>query len=183
MNKLDYDLNNIFLQNIDKKEKYNILFQSLITIYDMNNNYNIYFNDIYYDNILKNIMIKKIKNKIDKKILYYKLDDNNIINVKIDKYQVQFIDYGYIKTKPKLRTIEYTKKYFNNLYELNIYSEILLFTFIFLQNCDLSNLYNNNILNLLQELTKHILTITKSQKKFDTYLIMFIYKNINSILL
>lgn len=68
MKKLDYLINDSFLESITVTEQKNILSQILISIYILNNNYSIYFNDLFQDVRLKNIMVKK---NIKKKNIFY----------------------------------------------------------------------------------------------------------------
>lgn len=134
MNKNSFDLNSSFLQRISNKEKMNLLFQALITIYDMNHNAGVYFNDIYYKDNIRNMMV--LENKGNKgRNIQYKMNNEYFINVPIEQYQLQIIDYGRIDETPKFRTTEYMKKYFESFYKRGIISEIIVFAFFYLMNC------------------------------------------------
>jgi len=184
MKKNDYELNNSFIKNIEKKEKINIYLQSIITIFDMNHKNGIFFNDIYYDKIIKNVMINDVINEPVTNI-NYRLNNNIKILVEIDKYKVQFIDFGYVTTLPKLRTLEYTEKYFKILYDNDIFSEILLFTLFYLtminKDNDIKKVFDINY-KFLRKIAEQIIEYTTNPKDFDIYLISFVYRNINSFL-
>lgn len=184
MKKNDYELNNSFIKNIEKKEKINIYLQSIITIFDMNHKNGIFFNDIYYDKIIKNVMINDVINEPVTNI-NYRLNNNIKILIEIDKYRVQFIDFGYVTTLPKLRTLEYTEKYFKILYDNDIFSEILLFTLFYLtminKDNDIKKVFDTNY-KFLRKIAEQIIEYTTNPKDFDIYLISFLYRNINSFL-
>lgn len=151
MDKIDYNLDSYFLKNINNEEKNNLLFQVLFTIYDMNYYNKLFFNDIYYKENIRNIMIINNNNKRN---IEYNFNDNIKIIIPINKYQIKFIDYGKINTYPEFRTTEYMEKYFNNLYNENIISETILFTFIYFINCGLDK---NNLLLLINKIISIIL--------------------------
>jgi len=151
MDKIDYNLDSYFLKNINNEEKNNLLFQVLFTIYDMNYYNKLFFNDIYYKENIRNIMII---NNSNKRNIEYNFNDNIKIIIPINKYQIKFIDYGKINTYPEFRTTEYMEKYFNNLYNEKIISETILFTFIYFINCDLDK---NNLLLLINKIISIIL--------------------------
>ena len=176
MNKLYKLLNYHFLKDLKKKEQEYILFQILITIYEMNYKHLIYFNDLYYDNSIKNIMVI-LNNK--PKNLEYIMEDNIKLNYIVNKYQVKIIDYGYITKYPTLHTIKYMKLYFNELLKKNIISEILLFSFFFYLT-----LYKENkelIINNFNTLINNIFNSNQEDiviKKFDSFLLQNLYKGI-----
>jgi hypothetical protein len=151
MDKIDYNLDSYFLKNIINEEKNNLLFQALVTIYDMNHYNKIFFNDIYHKENIRNIMILNNNNK--RNIEYY-FNDNIKIIIPINKYQIKFIDYGKINIYPEFRTTEYMEEYFNNLFNENIISETILFTFFYLINCSINK---NNVLLLINKILSIIL--------------------------
>jgi len=151
MDKIDYNLDSYFLKNIKNEEKNNLLFQVLFTIYDMNYYNKLFFNDIYYKENIRNIMILNNNNKRN---IEYNFYDNIKIIIPINKYQIKFIDYGHINTYPEFRTTQYMEKYFNNLYNDNIISETILFTFFYFINCGLDK---NNLLLLINKIISIIL--------------------------
>ena len=151
MDKIDYNLDIFFLKNINNEEKNNILFQSLITIYDMNHYNKIFLNDIYHKENVRNIMILNNNNK---KNIEYDFYDNIKIIIPINKYQIKFIDYGKMNTYADFRTIQYMKEYFNDLYKENIISESILFAFFYFRTC---NIPINNVLPLINKIISIIL--------------------------
>jgi hypothetical protein len=73
-------------------------------LYYLNNVLGIYHNDLYFENDIRNIMIKKNSNKNKIKISNFELEINN-------DYPV-IIDFGIQSKQPKLRTY----KFYNNKY-------------------------------------------------------------------
>ena len=95
-----------------------------------------------------------ILNNNNKKTIEYNFNDNIKIIIPINKYIIKFIDYGKMNIYPEFRTIEYMEQYFNNLYNENIISEIILFTFFYFLDCGLDK---NNVLLLINKILSIIL--------------------------
>jgi hypothetical protein len=133
MEKMKHDLNAKFLKAISNDEKNNILIQILINIYDMNYYNKIYLNYIYIDKNIRNIMILINDIKIN---IEYNFNETVKIIVPVNKYKIKFIDYGNMDDYIKVRTIEYMKEYFKYLYDINIISESILFTFFYFITCE-----------------------------------------------
>jgi len=162
MEKLTYDLNSNFLKKkIINDEKNNILFQILINIYDMNYSNKIYFNYIYINNCIRNIMILDNDNK---KNIEYTFNENVKIIIPINKYKIKFIDYGNMNDTIKDKTIKYMKEYFEYLYKMNIISETILFTFFYFINCGLNE---KNILLLIKQILKIIFKSNEFNKELN----------------
>jgi hypothetical protein len=92
-------------------------------------------------------------NENDKPLsINFKFNDFNY-NLNFNKYIIKIIDYEYIKNHTTLYTIDYMKKYFNKLYQINIISEVLLYTFFFfitLYNTMDKYIIINNLNNMIQ---------------------------------
>jgi hypothetical protein len=88
MNENDHKFDSYFLKNINNIEKNNLLFQVLVTIYDMNHYNKIFFNNNY--DIDKNIIIL---NNNEKRNIEYVFNDNVKLIVPINKYKIKFNDY------------------------------------------------------------------------------------------
>ena len=151
MEKMKHDLNAKFLKAISNDEKNNILIQILINIYDMNYYNKIYLNYIYIDKNIRNIMILINDIKIN---IEYNFNETVKIIIPVNEYKIKFIDYGNMDDYIKVRTIEYMKEYFKYLYDINIISESILFTFFYFFNCGLNE---KNILSLINKIIKIIL--------------------------
>jgi len=142
----DIDIN--FLSSISKDNKINILKQILFAIFYLNNVLNIYHNDIYYKNSIRNVMY--VKNE---------LNDNSIIKhanlkVKCQDYIIKIIDFGWGGCKPGFRTTEYHKKYFPNN---KIISEMLLFIYFYILELNQDeNGFANNLCKILKKFSKLI---------------------------
>jgi hypothetical protein len=139
----------------------------------MNNHYNIYFNDLFSDIRIKNIMIKK--NSYVQKLEYH--INNSKHSLLIDHYQVVFIDYGFINNYSGFNTTKYMNKYFNHLFTKNIISEIIIFIYFFYhkdkKTMDLlllivNDIMNNNDIHYLKT-NFDILFLTKFYKKIDLF--------------
>jgi len=180
MKKLNYTMNNKFLNGISKNEKNNLLLQSLLTIYEMNHEYTIYFNDIYNNNKILNFMIHK-NNNTKKRIYNYKLINNKNIFFYKKKYEIRIIDYGRINTRPGVNTKKYMVQFFNHLYEKNIVSEVLLFFLFFYTTIHPSPEYQNNMVQKLNNIiNENILSNENfnqniSSLHFDTLLLSYLY--------
>ena len=151
MEKMKHDLNAKFLKAISNDEKNNILIQILINIYDMNYYNKIYLNYIYIDKNIRNIMILINDIKIN---IEYNFNETVKIIIPVNEYKIKFIDYGNMDDYIKVKTIEYMKEYFKYLYDINIISESILFTFFYFFNCGLNE---KNILSLINKIIKIIL--------------------------
>jgi hypothetical protein len=161
MQKNDHDLTKDFLRTISNKIQVCLLYQCLLTIYTFNHTCKIFFNDIYLQNTIRNVMVNRENTSI-----------HSFINVPKCGYSIKFIDYGHISTEPKLRTLQYILKYFPILKQSNIYSEVVLFTFFY----GIALGYKKkDLLIILNNVIKQIKT--KNSKKFDEMFIKFIYKN------
>jgi len=166
MNKIDYLIDSTFLKSINNIEQKYILYQILFIIYSFNNIYSIYFNDLYYNLNIKNIMINN--NEIPSS---YNFEFNNFkFNIIFNKYKVKFIDYGFITNYPSLHTLIYMELYFNELFNLNIISEVLLYTFFYL-----IEIYSNNN-NIIMDKLNNIINIIFSNNNIE-----HIVKNFDSL--
>jgi hypothetical protein len=176
MNKNNYLITNSFLSNFNFNEQKNILFQILYIIYIFNHKYLMYFNDLYYDLNIKNIMI----NDNDEQFSVNFKFNNFEYNLNIDKYIIKIIDYGFIKNFKTLHTTLYMEKYFNKLYELNIISEVLLYTFFFFitiyDTMDINIIINN--LNTLIQIIFDNKEIDYVVKNFDELFIEILFNSI-----
>jgi hypothetical protein len=184
MQKLDKVIDTEFLNTLDKRELNSILFQILINIYETNHTFSIYFNDLYWKDKVKNVMVIKNNSPFQ---LEYKMDDEFSISVDINKYKIVFIDYGYIKTTTELHTPKYMNKYFSRLNKINIISEILLYTFFFYltlygESYKLSILDNlNNLIDKIIDsytFSDSLLSINENKKNFDLLLLKMLYEGI-----
>lgn len=176
MKKNEHLINHDFLCNLNYIEKKNILFQTLSIIYTFNNIYSIYFNDIYCNSSVKNIMINEIKIPFSHK---FKFNDFEY-NIFFDKYIINIIDYGFITNHKTLNTIKYMKLYFNNLFNINIISEVLLYTFFFFISIH-NKIDINIIMNNLNGIVKIIFNTNNKDyviKNFDTLFIKLLFTKI-----
>ena len=180
MKKIIYNMDTFFLLNITNIEKKNILFQSLLTIYDMNNKYGIYFNDIFNNNKILNFMINE-RNGIEKKYSYKLLNKKELF-VYRNKYDIQIIDYGRIRKQPYCNTTKYMIRLFNYLYMKQIVSEILLFTLFFYTTINDSPEYETKIIMKLNEILSNKLFKKNSiSSTFDTLFLSYLYDNIEKV--
>ena len=188
MEKLDRVIDMDFLHTLDKREVNSILFQVLINIYETNHCFSIYFNDLYWRDKVKNVMVIKNNSpfQLDYKInINDNTNTNEEFNISIDvnQYKIVFIDYGYIKTIPELHTPKYMKKYFNRLNEIGITSEILLYTFFFYLTI-YGESHKSNILDNLNNLIDQIIdldlsgSILKNNENFDLLLLKMLYEGV-----
>ena len=176
MNKHKHLINHDFLHNLNIIEQKKILFQTLSIIYTFNNVYSIYFNDIYCNLSTKNIMINKIKVPFSHKFKF----NNFEYNILFDKYIIKFIDYGFIKNHKTLNTIKYMKLYFNNLFNNNIISEVLLYTLFFFISIH-NNINIQIIINNLRNIVKIIFKNNNKEnviKNFDSLFIKLLFTKI-----
>ena len=126
-NKIDCDLNNKFLKNINLNLFYNILQQVIIIIYFINHILGIFHNDISNVNNLRNLMINKIN-----KQYYLKLDN---YKVKVNNYQVVFIDFGLYSKKLGFKSvIFYNKQSIKYFYNFPIKSELFILFYLMILN-------------------------------------------------
>jgi hypothetical protein len=148
------DIDSFFLLSINSNYKKNLLFQCLLAIIFMNHELKVYHNDLYYKTSIRNVMYDNLETPIH---LEYK-------NIKITckKYLCKIIDFGWVSRKPGFRTTEYHEKYFKTN---KIISEVLLFSFFYLQTINKSNNRSNN----------------KSNNKFTQYIISILNKMSNLI--
>jgi hypothetical protein len=124
---LDFDLNNKFLNKLNKKNFNNILNQIIMIIYFINHKLNIFHNDISNINNLRNFMINKINNS------YNLVLDNKKIKVK--NYQLILIDFGLYNKTIGFKTIFfYNKQTIKYFYNFNIKSELFLVYYLLLIN-------------------------------------------------
>jgi hypothetical protein len=162
--KIDYNLNSFFLKKLNKINFNNILIQSIYIIYFVNHILNVFHNDLYQDNKIRNFMINnnKIKNY---KIKIYK----NEINIK--EYNVVLIDFGLFSKNLGFKNILfYNKKSIKYLYFFEIKSELLIILYIFLinyyfkKNINFKKLYlffynkitKKNLISFDKEIINHI---------------------------
>ena len=176
MDKNNHLINNNFLSNLDFKEQKDILFQVLFLIYVFNNKYLVYFNDLYYSSYIKNIMINDCYNNYNHKFKF----KGNEIDININKYIINIIDFGYVQNYPALHTVMYMEKYFNKLFKMNIISEVLLYTLFFFMTLyptfDKYKIVNNlnNIINIIFNSYEKEYII----KNFDALFINILYNSI-----
>jgi hypothetical protein len=127
--KLDIDLNNSFIKNINKNDFLNIFKQTIFITYFINHILGFFHNDISQLNNVRNLMI----NKIDNKSSYYLKIDN--LKTKVKKYQVIMIDFGlYSKTFGFKGHIFYNKKSVRYFYSFPILSEVFIILYLLLKN-------------------------------------------------
>jgi hypothetical protein len=133
LEKYDDDIDSSFISSISSHYKKNLLFQCLLAIIFMNHELKVYHNDLYYKKGIRNIMYNNLKTNIH---FEYK-------NIKItcEKYLCKIIDFGWASQKPGFRTTEYHEKYFK---QNKIISEVVLFSFFYLQTINKSNNKSNN---------------------------------------
>ena len=114
--KLDGDLDKLLKnEKLTIAIKKNILLQSLVAIYAMNEKMDVYHNDLYYKNKIRNMMYIKID------------EDFNIgMNVMAKKYLVKIIDFGWMSKGE----CEFRSKQYNFLEEGC--SELIIFTYFYL---------------------------------------------------
>jgi hypothetical protein len=148
MDRNDTDINKNYLENISKDKKIDILKQCIKVIYEFNHKCNLYFNDIYYNNEIRNIMLK---------------DDI-----------VKIIDYGTITDKPIHNLLFYTQKIFPELNKKQIYSDLLLFVLFYIMNC-CNNKEIKKIKDFFKAIVKEI--NPKTHKELDDNLIKILKQN------
>ena len=185
MRKLRYNMNHHFLNNISNVEKNNLLFHSLLTLYEMNHKYGIYFNDIYNNSKILNFMINERKDTEKKDT--YKLLNNKEIVYYTNNFEIRIIDYGRISKIPSYNTFKYMTKIFNDLYKKNIVSEVLLFFLFFYTTIHNDLHYEKVLIEKINEIiNKYILSDTEFSKNssscnFDTLFLSYIYDNMKNI--
>lgn len=109
---------------LNSKWKFTLLMQSLASIYILNHKIKLFHNDLYYEGIIRNIMV----DKVDKP---YSIDlhiNNTQLVLNVKKFCVKMIDFGRCASKQGFRTTEYHSKHFS---KIKYVSEPLIFTYFF----------------------------------------------------
>lgn len=128
------DLNKL-LPLLSTNWKYTLLIQSLLSIYILNHKIKLYHNDLFYMDVIRNMMVDTTNQKTT---LNIEMADDEII-IDIDKFCIKMIDFGRCSNRPEFRTIEYHNKYFPNMKYI---SELFLFTFVYLKSIGKENKIN-----------------------------------------
>jgi len=143
------------------------LLQSLIGIYILNHKIKLFHNDIYYKDVIRNVMVHK-NNKMQSDIDIKVTLDNNNICVPIKEYCIKIIDLGRSCKRPEFRTTEYHQKYFPTLKYI---SEPLLFTYFFFKTM------NDDKFDIINKIINNIES-SKTLKEFDEKFILEIIKKL-----
>jgi hypothetical protein len=101
-NKLNWDYNCEYIEKINFKQWLKYTIELCLILYYLNNILGIYHNDLCYKNNIRNIMIKKNRDKTKINVSDFEIEING-------DYPV-IIDFGQQSTEPKLRTY----KFYNN---------------------------------------------------------------------
>jgi hypothetical protein len=157
MNDLGY-----MIGTFNSKHKFLYLLHCLFAIYHLNNNLNIYHNDIYFKNEIRNVMLYDAYRKYNNKLITL----NDLI-IPIPGYSIKIIDYGWASHEPGLRTLEYHNMYFLNCKYI---SEVLLFIYFYFKQLKI------DLQNILIEKSNKISNRVTNKKEFDYELIKLIHK-------
>ncbi|QKF93529.1 protein kinase [Fadolivirus algeromassiliense] len=153
------DLNTL-LPILNRRWKYSLLIQSLMSIYILNHKIKLFHNDLYYMDVIRNIMVDQINetNTIKLEIL------DHDIAIDISKFCIKMIDFGRCSSKQEFRTTEYHKKYFPDMKHV---SELFLFTFIYLKSLGDQSIIDFN------EIQNNMAMTTNTLKEFDDNFLLF----------
>jgi hypothetical protein len=125
--KIDSDLNKKFLEKINKKTFINIVSQIIFISYFLNHKLNIFHNDLFLMNNLRNLMINTNKTPY-----YLRLDNYRL---KVEKYRVIFIDFGLFGKELKFKNTQfYYHKNIKYLDNFIIRSELLAILYLVIKN-------------------------------------------------
>ena len=161
MDRNEFMLDKEFISDKSSKIKKCLLLQALLVIYYFNHDCKLFFNDIYtYHTLVRNTMV----NKKD-------IEIKDIIDIPKCGYQLKFIDYGHVSTRPKLRTRDYINRYFPQLAKHNIYSEVLLFTLFYAR---INGEKFKDIQTKLELVSNQLLKKTKNAQTFDKLFIKYV---------
>lgn len=190
MRKYNYNINDIYTQEIIFNNNNKIFIQLMFTIYYLNNYLNIYHNDLVSNIKVETINYMIEKNNKKNNFIYYK-------NLKIDynEYNIKIIDFGYADNKIIFKNLRTYNMYFKK----NIFiSEIYNFCFIYINRyfINVFNLLNkemdeNDIKQKIQKyfikLDRNIISILKknnmlNKKNYDFLILNFFYNlNLNRL--
>lgn len=130
--KIDFDLNKNFLEKINKCDFFNIVSQIIFVTYYLNHKLNIFHNDLFLINNLRNIMINKNKTPYFLKIDNYK--------IKVQKYCVIFIDFGLYNKRFRFKNKDfYYKQNIKYFTIFKIKSELLAILYLAIRNYSVNN--------------------------------------------
>jgi len=147
---------------INTKWKFTLLMQSLSSIFVLNHKIKLYHNDLYYIDVIRNVMI----DKVDKPHSVEVNLNNTIITLNVKKFCARMIDFGRCSDKQAFRTTEYHNKYFSSV---KYVSEPLIFTYFYFKTMGVDEL------DTLVKMANIVTKTAKSQIDFDAKFILTIY--------
>lgn len=147
---------------LNTKWKFTLLMQSLVSIFILNHKIKLFHNDLYYIDVIRNIMI----DKVDKPHMVEINLNNTIITLNVKKFCARMIDFGRCSDKQAFRTTEYHNKYFSSIKYI---SEPLIFTYFYFKTMNVDEL------DTLTKMAALVVKSSKNQIEFDSKFILTIY--------